>query len=113
MKLWNDLCGWAATNAAALRLCFRMTVAGLLAYVLAELFALPQGYEDDVCDHSIVDEKAVSSSGSNEDRRQDLNGLLPRLSPRGIGGAKCGHKRADPAGEARNGSFGSFSEDAP
>ena len=44
VKLWNDLCGWAATNAAALRLCFRMTVAGLLAYVLAELFALPQGY---------------------------------------------------------------------
>ena len=25
-------------------------------------------------------------------------------------GAECGHKRADPAGEARNGSFGSFSE---
>ena len=44
MKLWDDLCDWAATNAAALRLCFRMTVAGLLAYVLAELFALPQGY---------------------------------------------------------------------
>jgi uncharacterized membrane protein YccC len=44
VKLWNDLCDWAATNAAALRLCFRMTVAGILAYVLAELFALPQGY---------------------------------------------------------------------
>ena len=44
MKLWNDLRGWAGANAAALRLCFRMTVAGLLAYVLAELFALPQGY---------------------------------------------------------------------
>ena len=44
MKLWNDLCGWAGANAAALRLCFRMTVAGLLAYVLAEFFALPQGY---------------------------------------------------------------------
>ena len=44
MKLWNDLCDWAATNAAALRLCLRMTIAGLLAYVLAELFALPQGY---------------------------------------------------------------------
>ena len=43
MKLWNDLRGWVVTNAAALRLCFRMTVAGLLAYVLAELFALPQG----------------------------------------------------------------------
>ena len=42
MKLWNDLCDWAATNAAAPRLCFRMTVAGILAYVLAELFALPQ-----------------------------------------------------------------------
>ena len=24
--------------------------------------------------------------------------------------AECGHKRADPAGETRNGSFGSFSE---
>ena len=44
MKLWNDLRGWAAANVAALRLCFRMTVAGLLAYVLAELFTLPQGY---------------------------------------------------------------------
>ena len=44
MKLWNDLRGWAGANAAALRLCFRMTVAGLLAYVLAEFFALPQGY---------------------------------------------------------------------
>jgi uncharacterized membrane protein YccC len=44
VKLWNDLCGWAGANAAALRLCFRMTVAGLLAYVLAEFFALPQGY---------------------------------------------------------------------
>ena len=44
VKLWNDLCDWATANAATLRLCFRMTVAGLLAYVLAELFALPQGY---------------------------------------------------------------------
>ena len=44
MKLWNDLCGWAGANAAALRLCFRMTVAGLLAYVLAELLALPRAY---------------------------------------------------------------------
>jgi uncharacterized membrane protein YccC len=44
VNLWNDLCDWAAGNAAALRLCFRMTVAGLLAYVLAESFALPQGY---------------------------------------------------------------------
>lgn len=44
MKLWNDLRGWADANAAALRLSFRMTVAGLLAYVLAELFTLPRGY---------------------------------------------------------------------
>jgi uncharacterized membrane protein YccC len=44
VKLWNDLLGWAGANAAALRLCFRMTVAGLLAYVLAELFTLPRGY---------------------------------------------------------------------
>jgi uncharacterized membrane protein YccC len=44
LKLWNDLRTWAVANAAALRLCFRMTVAGLVAYVLAELFALPQGY---------------------------------------------------------------------
>ena len=40
MKLWNAF-AIAATNAAALRLCLRMTIAGLLAYVLAELFALP------------------------------------------------------------------------
>src|SRR5271169_2030716 len=44
VKLWNDLRGWAGANAAALRLSFRMTVAGLLAYVLAKLFTLPQGY---------------------------------------------------------------------
>ena len=44
MKLWNDLRGWAGANAAALRLSLRMTVAGLLAYVLAKLFTLPQGY---------------------------------------------------------------------
>jgi len=44
VKLWNDIHGWAGANAAALRLCFRMTVAGLLAYVLAELFTLPRGY---------------------------------------------------------------------
>ena len=44
MKLWNSLRGWAGANAAAVRLCFRMTIAGLLAYVLAELFVLPQGY---------------------------------------------------------------------
>jgi hypothetical protein len=44
VTLWNDLRGWVGANAAALRLCFRMTVAGLLAYVLAELFTLPRGY---------------------------------------------------------------------
>jgi uncharacterized membrane protein YccC len=44
MKPWNEFCGWVGANAAALRLCLRMTVAGLLAYVLAELFSLPQGY---------------------------------------------------------------------
>jgi uncharacterized membrane protein YccC len=44
VKPWNDIHGWAGANAAALRLCFRMTVAGLLAYVLAELFTLPRGY---------------------------------------------------------------------
>ncbi len=44
MRLWNDLLHWARANSAALRLCVRMTVAGILAYALAELFALPQGY---------------------------------------------------------------------
>jgi uncharacterized membrane protein YccC len=44
VKPWNDLRGWIGANAAALRLCLRMTVAGLLAYALAELFTLPQGY---------------------------------------------------------------------
>jgi uncharacterized membrane protein YccC len=44
VQFWNDLRGWAGANAAALRLSFRMTVAGLLAYVLAKLFTLPQGY---------------------------------------------------------------------
>jgi uncharacterized membrane protein YccC len=44
VKLWNDLCKSVASNAAALRLCVRMTAAGVFAYVLAELFALPQGY---------------------------------------------------------------------
>ena len=44
MKRWNDLRGWTGGNAAALRLCVQMTVAGLLAYVLAELLALPRGY---------------------------------------------------------------------
>jgi uncharacterized membrane protein YccC len=41
---WNSLRDWTGRNRAALRLCARMTVAGLLAYLLAELFALPQGY---------------------------------------------------------------------
>jgi uncharacterized membrane protein YccC len=44
VRLWDDFRGWAGANAAAIRLCFRMTVAGLLAYLLAELFTLPQGY---------------------------------------------------------------------
>jgi uncharacterized membrane protein YccC len=44
VKLWNSLRGWVGANAAALRLCFHMTVAGLLAYVLAELLALPRAY---------------------------------------------------------------------
>jgi uncharacterized membrane protein YccC len=33
-----------AAKQAALRLCIRMTVAGILAYALADMFALPQGY---------------------------------------------------------------------
>ena len=44
MKLWHDLHGWVRTNAAALRLCLRMTVAGLLAYALTQMFGLAQGY---------------------------------------------------------------------
>jgi uncharacterized membrane protein YccC len=44
VKLWDDLHGWATAKSAALRLCFRMTVAGILAYALAEMLALPQGY---------------------------------------------------------------------
>ena len=44
VTLWDDFRGWAGANAAALRLCFRMTVAGLLAYALAELFTLSRGY---------------------------------------------------------------------
>jgi uncharacterized membrane protein YccC len=44
VKPWDDLRGWVTAKAAALRLCFRMTVAGLLAYALAEMLALPQGY---------------------------------------------------------------------
>jgi uncharacterized membrane protein YccC len=41
---WNNLRRWIGAHSAALRLSVRMTVAGLLAYVLAALFALPQGY---------------------------------------------------------------------
>jgi uncharacterized membrane protein YccC len=44
MKFWDDLRGWIRTKSAALRLCLRMTVAGVLAYVLAQLFELPQSY---------------------------------------------------------------------
>jgi uncharacterized membrane protein YccC len=44
VKLWNALRGWAGANEAALRLCFHMTVAGLLAYVLAEFLGLPRPY---------------------------------------------------------------------
>jgi uncharacterized membrane protein YccC len=44
VKLWDDLRGWATAKSAALRLCFRMTVAGIVAYALAEMLALPQGY---------------------------------------------------------------------
>ena len=44
VSLWNDFRGWTRANAAALRLGFRMTFAGLAAYVLAELLALPRGY---------------------------------------------------------------------
>jgi len=43
VKLWNDLRGWIAAKAAVLRLCLRRTVAGILACVLAKLFALPEG----------------------------------------------------------------------
>ena len=44
MKHWNALRSWAGANAAALRLCFQITVAGLLAYVLAEFLGLPRPY---------------------------------------------------------------------
>jgi len=44
MRLWDDLRGWMHAKHAALRLCLRMTVAGMLAYALAQLFELPQGY---------------------------------------------------------------------
>ena len=44
MTAWNSLRHWISTKRAALRLCVRMTVAGLLAYVLAVLSALLQGY---------------------------------------------------------------------
>src|SRR4051812_27340859 len=35
---------WLHAHSAALRLCLRMTVAGVVAYALAHVFALPQGY---------------------------------------------------------------------
>jgi uncharacterized membrane protein YccC len=41
---WNSLRHWLRANSAALLLCLRMTVAGALAYLLAALFELPQGY---------------------------------------------------------------------
>jgi uncharacterized membrane protein YccC len=44
VKLWSDLHGWTSANAAALRLCLRMTVAGVLAYALTQMLGLPQGY---------------------------------------------------------------------
>src|SRR5271170_2079367 len=44
VKLWNDLHSWTSANAVALRLCLRMTVAGLLAYTLTQMFTLAQGY---------------------------------------------------------------------
>src|SRR5262245_2099412 len=44
MKLWDDLRRWVRDKSAALRLCLRMTVAGLLGFAFAELFELPQGY---------------------------------------------------------------------
>jgi uncharacterized membrane protein YccC len=44
VKLWDELRGWVTAKSAALRLCFRMTVAGIMAYALAEMLALPQGY---------------------------------------------------------------------
>ena len=44
VTFWDDLQGWATAKSAALRLCLRMTVAGIVAYALAEMLALPQGY---------------------------------------------------------------------
>jgi uncharacterized membrane protein YccC len=44
VKLWNALHSWTSANAVALRLCLRMTVAGLLAYALTQMFTLAQGY---------------------------------------------------------------------
>jgi len=44
VNAWTSLRDWIGAKRAALRLCVRMTVAGLLAYALAMLFGLPQGY---------------------------------------------------------------------
>ena len=44
MNAWTSLRHWIGAKRAALRLCVRMTVAGLLAYALAISFGLPQGY---------------------------------------------------------------------
>ncbi len=44
VKMWDDLRSWTTAKSAALRLCLRMTIAGILAYALAEMLALPQGY---------------------------------------------------------------------
>jgi uncharacterized membrane protein YccC len=44
VNAWTSLRHWIGAKRAALRLCVRMTVAGLLAYALAILFGLPQGY---------------------------------------------------------------------
>jgi uncharacterized membrane protein YccC len=42
--LWKEIRRWAGANRAALRLCVRMTFAGVVAYALAQMFNLPQGY---------------------------------------------------------------------
>jgi uncharacterized membrane protein YccC len=44
VKLWSEISGWAGAHMVAFRLCLRMTIAGFLAYVLAHVFALSQGY---------------------------------------------------------------------
>jgi uncharacterized membrane protein YccC len=44
VKLWNAFTTWSVANVVALRLCLRMTLAGLLAFGLAHILALSQGY---------------------------------------------------------------------